>query len=434
MGFRPSGVMETQAIADDISVTTAASPGTLAAAWPELQADPARAAAYAAALEGLDPAAVAAVSDALRREGRPLPKPGIFRVAVLARAPRGPAGPPPPLQPPPPPPAVPRARTAGGRRDVSDIVAMTILGLAGLFTIGGPTVAWVRTPSGATLTGSEAFGGFVSAAGFTAFAIAVIGAVYLWRRRSARHLLQAYLLAAVVFCVTTVVTIGAYGRIAEVPGLATAAGYWNTLAMVVAGAGVAIWRCLATWRRSRAEGGLGRAAITFAALTVALGLGLVAIYAAAYRDAVPPTSAAPVAAGAAGRGTPALGEARQEYIDLTSHRGAEMRNALAALQRATQEGDPAAALGGVRLMVTSLESARNGLAAARALNRPPFAARTGRLVAGLDAQARAARRILEAALAGRPPTQEEIAAITAADRLTIAADRGLRAALGFPVR
>jgi hypothetical protein len=322
---------------------------------------------------------------------------------------------------------------------VSDIVAMTILGVTGFFTIGGPTVAWVRSPSGATLTGTEAFGGFMSAAGFTAFAIAVIGAFYLWRRRSPRHLLQAYLLSAVVFCVTTVVAFGAYAQITEVPGLRAEPAYWSALGTVVVGAGVAIWRCLATWRRCRADGGLGRAAISFAALTVALGLGMVGIYAAAYHDRVPSTAPSQPAETTAspgtlatGRGAPTLGEARREYIAFASHQGAEMQRALAALDRATRQADPAAALDGMQLVVRSLESARNGLGAARVLNRPPFAMRTGRLVAGLDAQAHAARRLLDSVLAGRAPSQEEVATMNAADRRSIAADRDLRAALGIP--
>jgi hypothetical protein len=386
-------------------VTTAASPGPLAAAWPELQADPARAAAYAAALDGLDPAAVAAVSDSLRRDGRPLPKPGILRAAVLARAARAAAV----VPPPPSPPALARDGRGG--------LAMAACGAAALVLALLTSAGWARDPRGDGIPGADVGAGRMAlVAAAVALAAAVAGGVYLWRSRSRRILLQAFALLAVALVVAVASTGRALQQIGDAWWLTVAPAYWPALAAAVAGLAAAVWGCVLTWSRTSRRARRWTAGVATA--LVLAGGGLVAFAVATESAPAPGTQAA----------------ARAEYVRITDRLVRDAVQNSRATERAIHDGDAAAVLAAIRAEYRSHRQARRELLAAGELNRPPHRPATTALAAALAREALAGEAMLDRAMVTGVPTAADEQAANTAEAQVRAADADLRRSLGFPVR
>ncbi|MGE0028761.1 MAG: hypothetical protein AB7O78_02545 [Thermoleophilia bacterium] len=388
-------------------MTVAASPGPLAAAWPELQADPERGAAYAAALQGLDPVAVAAVSDALRRDGRPLPSPGIFRGAVLARTgrtsvPRAPA-------PPPPPPSA--------ARDHRPALAVAAAGAAALVAALLTGATWAHDPRGAGVQGGDVgAGAMVALAGAAGAVAAVAGGVYLWRSRTRRLQLPFLTLLAVALLVAAASAGRALQQIGDAWWLTVAPGYWPALAAAVAGLGAAVWGCALTWpgtsRRAR------RWTAGVAAGVVLAGVGLL-VFAATTEQ--PPES-----------GTQAA--ARAEYHRITDRLLRDSVENSRATERAIRDGDAAGVVAAIRVEYRSHRQARAQLLAAEELNRPAHRRATAALAAALAREVSAGETMVDHAAFSGVPTPADEQAVAAAETALRAADADLRRSLGYPVR
>ncbi len=388
---------------------TASSPAFPAAAWPELQADPGRVAAYAAALEGLDPAQVAAVLESVRRDGRPLPAPGMLRVAVMARAARPAVAVPP--SPPPLPPPPPRAR------DHREGLAMAVCGVAALVLALLTSAGWARNPRGDGIPGAEVGAGQMALlAAVVAVIAAVAGGVYLWRSRSRRILLQAFALLAVALVVAVASAGRALQQIGDAWWLSVAPAYWPALAAAVAGLAAAVWGCALTWRRTSRRARRWTAGV--ATLVVLAGAGLVAF--------------AVTTEAALEAGTQAA--ARAEYVRITDRLVRDAVQNSRTTERAIRDGDPAAVLAAVRVEYRSHRQARRALLAAGELNRPAFRPATAALAAALAREVRAGEAMVNhAALTGVPSPADE-QAVAAAEAALRAADADLRSSLGYPVR
>ena len=173
--------------------------------WPDAVATDATAAAYAQALSGLDPAVVAEVIASLGAKGRRAPPPGILRTVVASRQETSAT---------PAPAAVPAASGATRARPLAAaLVAAGCLGIASLAT----RADWMRIAEDGRridVAGVDIGGGpIVAAAGPLALVSAVLGALWLWRRRPAAQsrlvlaLLAAIAVAAVAGAMTGVMRV-----------------------------------------------------------------------------------------------------------------------------------------------------------------------------------------------------------------------------------
>lgn len=165
---------------DDAAVTAA-----LQRAWPETLSDPVNAAAYAAALEGIDRAAVETAVATLGAKGRPAPPPSILRSVVLswqqAAATTVAAG------------AVPAAAAAPRARPrASTLIPMAAVGallLAASALTRGTWMTIADAHRAVSFSGGGVRGGaIVALAGPLAALVALAGAFMLWRGRPAAHL------------------------------------------------------------------------------------------------------------------------------------------------------------------------------------------------------------------------------------------------------
>jgi hypothetical protein len=307
-------------------------------------------------------------------------------------------------------------------------IALGLSGLGVFLAMGAAETPWARTPRGVEIDGRYVgAAGLVSRAELLALAVTIIGAVYLWRSRSTRHLRQAFGLLVLAHLVAALAAVRGHWQVTDVPGLSVAPTYWAAPVGAVIGTGAAAWGAVLLWRDRDASdraGAVRRARRRWAVIAAAL-----AALAAAAAIAV-------ATVGGGDDGTPVAAEgqspaaARADYTRIMDPVFATWSRTDGEMSRALEAGDRDAFLGAMRRLLAGDEGARAALLSSAPLAEPPYGRRTAALGRALLRDVELGTAIVDRLAAGGRLTADDGRVLTDAEEAVVAADAALRRSLG----
>ncbi len=260
---------------DHATADPAAIVAILERGWPELRADPARAAEFAWALEGLHPGVIEGAVHSFSAEGRPLPSPAMLRMAVQARS-RAELAPPPP--PPPPPPTAWRPvyldeAPLGDRLRPALVASFALVAAFTAWAGSGGTWARVDSYRSVEVPATDIGGGPIAVWAGLGAIIAGLVACFLVYRREARGLRIAFAAVAALAALVVIGALRGMNRVGVLADQAAAAAeangfrelgipqpevsvtpdLWTTLIAGLVTLALAIGGCLLAHHRERAH-------------------------------------------------------------------------------------------------------------------------------------------------------------------------------------